>query len=46
MSLANLLKINKLQLHNPSKDDVQRLLAAAKRNLADAHINDKCRKQI
>ncbi len=40
MSLANLLKINKLQLHNPSKDDVQRLLAAAKRNLADAHINE------
>lgn len=40
MSLANLLKINKLQPHNPSKDDVQRLLAAAKRNLADAHINE------
>ncbi|PPC88680.1 MAG: DNA-binding protein [Methylotenera sp.] len=40
MSLANLLKINKLQLHNPSKDDVQRLLAAAKRNLADAHIHE------
>lgn len=40
MSLANLLKINKLQLHNPSRDDVQRLLAAAKRNLADAHITE------
>lgn len=39
MSLANLLKINKLQIHNPSRDDVQRLLEAAKRNLADAHIN-------
>ena len=40
MSLANLLKINKLQIHNPSRDDVQRLLEAAKRNLADAHINE------
>lgn len=40
MSLANLLKINKLQVHNPSRDDVQRLLTAAKRNLADAHINE------
>lgn len=40
MSLANLLKINKLQIHNPSRDDVQRLLEAAKRNLADSHINE------
>jgi hypothetical protein len=40
MSLANLVKINKLQLHNPSKDDVHRLLSAAKRNLADAHISE------
>jgi uncharacterized protein (UPF0332 family) len=38
MSLANLLKINQLQVHNPSQDAVQRLLEAAKRNLADAHI--------
>jgi hypothetical protein len=38
MSLANLVKINQLQAHNPSRDAVQRLLEAAKRNLADAHI--------
>lgn len=38
MSLANLLKINKLQAHNPSRDAVLRLLEAANRNLADAHI--------
>ena len=38
MSLANLLKINQLQVHSPSKEAVQRLLEAAKRNLADAHI--------
>ena len=40
MSLANLLKINKLQVHSPSRDAVQRLLEAAKRNLADSHINE------
>lgn len=39
MSLANLLKINKLQVHSPSKEAVQRLLEAAKRNLADARID-------
>ena len=38
MSLANLVKIKQLQAHNPSRDAVQRLLEAAKRNLADAHI--------
>jgi hypothetical protein len=38
MNLANLLKINKLQVHSPSRDAVQRLLEAANRNLADAHI--------
>lgn len=40
MSLANLLKINQLQVHNPSRDAVQRLLEAANRNLADAHITE------
>ena len=40
MSLANLLKINKLQVHSPSRDAVHRLLEAAKRNLADAHITE------
>lgn len=39
MSLANLLKINQLQVHSPSKEAVQRLLEAAKRNLADSHIS-------
>lgn len=38
MSLANLLKTNQLQVHSPSKEAVQRLLDAAKRNIADAHI--------
>ena len=38
MSLANLLKINKLQVHSPTRDAVLRLLEAANRNLADAHI--------
>lgn len=40
MSLVNLLKINKLQVHSPSRDAVQRLLEAANRNLADAHITE------
>lgn len=40
MSLANLLKINKLQVHSPSRDAVQRLLEAAYRNLNDAHITE------
>ena len=40
MSLANLVKTNQLQAHNPSRDAVQRLLEAAKRNLADAHVTE------
>lgn len=40
MSLANLLKINKLQVHNPSREAVQRLLEAANRNLTDAQITE------
>lgn len=40
MSLVNLLKINKLQVHSPSRDAVQRLLEAVNRNLADAHITE------
>lgn len=40
MSLVNLLKINKLQVHSPSRDAVQRLLEAANRNIADAHITE------
>ncbi len=38
MSLENLLKINKLQTHNPSREAVLRLLQAAARNIADARI--------
>ncbi len=38
MSLDNLVKINKLQMHSPSQGAVQRLLDAARRNIADAHI--------
>jgi hypothetical protein len=40
MSLENLLKINKLQTHNPSREAVQRLLHAAARNIADAGISE------
>ncbi|MDP1766080.1 MAG: hypothetical protein Q8K83_04170 [Methylotenera sp.] len=39
MSLANLLKINQLQVHAASREAVLRLLEAAKRNIADAHIS-------
>jgi hypothetical protein len=38
MSLDNLLKTKQLQLHNPSKETVRRLLESAKRNLSDAHV--------
>lgn len=40
MSLENLLKINKLQLHQPSRDSVQRLLQAASRNIVDAQVKE------
>lgn len=39
MTLDNLLKINQLQVHTPSREAVIRLLDAAKRNIADAHID-------
>lgn len=39
MSLANLLKTNQLQVHTASREAVLRLLEAAKRNIADAHIS-------
>jgi hypothetical protein len=38
MSLDNLLKINQLQRHVATADEVQRLLAAANRNLADCEV--------
>ena len=38
MSLENLVKINQLQRHAATADEVQRLLAAASRNLADSGV--------
>jgi shikimate 5-dehydrogenase len=40
MSLENLLKINQLQRHKAKAEEVQRLLAAADRNLADSAVPD------
>ena len=43
MTLQNLLRIGKLKAHAPTAAEVQRLLAAIERNLADAgatHISD------
>lgn len=38
MSLQNLLKIGQLKEHPPDPEEIQRLLAAARRNLADARV--------
>jgi hypothetical protein len=38
VSLQNLLKIGQLKEHPPDAAEVQRLLAAAARNLADARV--------
>ena len=38
MTLENLLAIHRLQSFTPSRDGVQRLLAAAQRNLTDARL--------
>jgi uncharacterized protein (UPF0332 family) len=38
MSLDNLVKINQLQHHTATAQEVQRLLAAARRNLADSRV--------
>lgn len=38
MTLQNLLKIGRLKPHAPTSQEIQRLLLAAKRNLADARI--------
>lgn len=38
MTLVNLLAIQRLLVHNTTPEAVQRLIAAAARNLADAHI--------
>lgn len=38
MSLDNLVKINQLQHHTATAEEVQRLLAAARRNLVDSRV--------
>ena len=38
MTLENLLKIGQLKSHATDSAEIQRLLAAARRNLADAHV--------
>lgn len=46
MTLQNLLKIGRLKPHAPTAQEIQRLLAAANRNLADAQaeiISDETR---
>jgi hypothetical protein len=46
VTLQNLLKIGRLKAHEPNAAEVQRLLAAIKRNLADAavaNISDETR---
>lgn len=40
MSLQNLLKIGQLKEHPPSAAEIQQLLAAAQRNLGDAHVRE------
>jgi uncharacterized protein (UPF0332 family) len=40
MSLDNLVKIHQLQHHTATAEEVQRLLAAARRNLADSRAAD------
>jgi hypothetical protein len=38
MTLENLLKIGQLKSHATDSAEIQRLLDAARRNLADAHV--------
>lgn len=38
MTLENLLQIGKLKSHEPSQEELRRLLAAARRNLKDAQL--------
>ncbi len=38
MTLQNLLKIGQLKEHPPNREEIGRLLAAARRNLADAKV--------
>ena len=38
MTLENLLQIGRLKPHATDRDEIQRLLEAARRNLADAEV--------
>lgn len=38
MTLENLLKTGQLKSHDPDRKEIQRLLDAARRNLADARV--------
>lgn len=38
MTLENLVKINKLKLLESNKEEISRLMAAAQRNIKDAHV--------
>lgn len=38
MTLDNLLQIGKVKAHKPTREEIQRLLAAVRRNLKDAHL--------
>jgi len=40
VSWQNLLKIGQLKEHPPSAEEIQQLLAAAQRNLADARVRE------
>jgi hypothetical protein len=40
MTLQNLLKIGRLKEHEPTPAEIQRLVAAAERNLADSKVAD------
>ncbi|MGD9728756.1 MAG: hypothetical protein AB7V39_20585 [Nitrospiraceae bacterium] len=40
MTLENLVRIGKLARHDPSREEIARLLAAVKRNLKDARNED------
>lgn len=38
MTLDNLLQIGKVKAHKPTREEIERLLVAVRRNLKDAHL--------
>lgn len=40
MTLENLARIGKLNPHNPTREEITKLLTAARRNIKDAHVED------